>query len=175
MLALSPGAPCLALVNAAWLSSERYAAPTKRAGSIRPSAPPPHHAASHPYRYRSGFYWFDDEQKALIEASKAAYEKALGKGRKITTETAAASDYDKYGGLFYYGEGYHQQYLAKPGARPYCSAQPQCVALPPFEQWVPPGLEHHAPKLPAAFWKKHGPTPHCVINSPNEPIPWGSW
>ena len=30
------------------------------------------------------FYWFDDEQKALIEASKVAYEKALadaGKGR----------------------------------------------------------------------------------------------
>jgi len=29
-------------------------------------------------QYRSGFYWFDDEQKALIEASKAAYGKALG-------------------------------------------------------------------------------------------------
>merc|ERR1719217_824675 len=37
-------------------------------------------------QYRSGFYWFDDEQKALILASKAAYEKALG--RPITTECA---------------------------------------------------------------------------------------
>ena len=104
-------------------------------------------------QYRSGFYYFDDDQKQLIEvrrlvrvrvrlrvrltvrvrvmshsrahelssrkqlssrachlsfarptysthyqASKAAYEKALG--RPITTEIAAASDYDQYGGLW---------------------------------------------------------------------------
>jgi len=116
-------------------------------------------------QYRSGGYWLDDEQKQLLEASKEAYEKALGK--KITTELAAASDYPQ---CFYFGEDYHQQYLAKPGARPYCSAQPQCVSLPPFEQWAPKGLEHHAPKLPEAFWKVHGPKPHCVIRSPNAPI-----
>lgn len=54
----------------------------------------------------------DDEQKALIEASRDAYEKALadaGKGRKITTEITAASDYEQYGGLWFYAEGYHQQ------------------------------------------------------------------
>ena len=121
-------------------------------------------------QYRSGAYYFDDEQKALIEASKAAYEGALaaaGIAGPITTEVAAASDYDQ---LFYYGENYHQQYLAKPGARPYCSAQPRCVSLPPFESWCPPGLEHHAPKLPEAFWAEHGPKPHCVIRSPNPPI-----
>jgi len=127
-------------------------------------------------QYRSGFYWFDDEQKALIEASKDAYEKALakaGKGRPITTEMAAASDYDQYGGLWFYGEQYHQQYLAKPGARPYCSAQPQEVSLPPFEEWAPAGLEHHAPKLPEAFWKRHAPGAGCrVVNAPNEPIEW---
>merc|ERR1719171_372690 len=108
-------------------------------------------------QYRSGLYWFDDDQKALILASKAAYEKALG--RPITTELAAASDYDQYGGVFYYGEDYHQQYLAKPGARPYCSAQPQCVSLPPFEEWCPPGIdkEKYAPKLPEAFWAAHAP------------------
>ena len=108
-------------------------------------------------QYRSGAYYFDDEQKALIEASKAAYEGALaaaGIAGPITTEVAAASDYDQ---LFYYGENYHQQYLAKPGARPYCSAQPRCVSLPAFESWCPPGLEHHAPKLPEAFWAQHGP------------------
>ena len=46
-------------------------------------------------QYRSGFYWFDEEQKQLIEASKAAYEQALrAKGLgAITTECAAASDY----------------------------------------------------------------------------------
>jgi len=126
-------------------------------------------------QYRSGFYYFDDEQKQLIEASKAAYEKALG--RPITTEVAAASDYDKYGGLWYYAESYHQQYLATPGARPYCSAKPQGVSVPPFESWAPAGLaEKQAPKLPEAFWKKHAPAAGCsVVNSPNEPIAAGAW
>ena len=54
----------------------------------------------------AGFYWVDETQKALILASKAAYEKALGK--TITTECAPAADYDKYGGVFYYGEDYHR-------------------------------------------------------------------
>merc|ERR1719213_882975 len=113
-------------------------------------------------QYRSGFYYFDNEQKALIEASKAAYEKLLG--RTITTEIASADDYEQYGGLWFYAESYHQQYLAKPGARPYCSAQPQCVSLPPFEEWAPAELkEAYAPKLPEDFWAKHGPKPHCVI------------
>ena len=125
-------------------------------------------------QYRSGLYYFDDEQRQLIEASLAAYEKAIGK--TITTEVAAASDYEASGGLWYYAEQYHQQYLAKPGARPYCSAQPLRVSLPPFEQWAPSGLEEkHAPKLPEAFWKRHGPKPGCVINSPDKPIEWGEW
>ena len=72
------------------------------------------HERSSPSRlqYRSGFYYFDDEQKMLIEAGIEAYQKALaaaGKGRPITTEVAAAADYDQYGGLWYYAEGYHQQ------------------------------------------------------------------
>ena len=127
-------------------------------------------------QYRSGFYYFDEEQKQLIEASKAAYEKALadaGKGRPITTEVAAASDYDQYGGLWFYAEGYHQQYLAKPGARPYCSAQPQSVSLPEYESWAPKGLEHHKPKLPESFWRMHGlaGSKGCpVVMAPNEPI-----
>ena len=122
-------------------------------------------------QYRSGFYYFDDEQKQLIEASKKAYEEQLG--RPITTEIAAASDYDQYGGLWYYAEPYHQQYLSKPGARPYCSAQPQGVSLAPFESWAPEGLkEKHAPKLSENFWKKHAPKRGCsVVQEPNEPIP----
>lgn len=124
-------------------------------------------------QYRSGFYYFDDEQKALIESSKTAYQAALG-DRPITTEVAAASDYDKYGGLWYYAEAYHQQYLAKPGARPYCSAQPQGVSLPKFEDWAPPDLTHHAPKLPEEFWSEYAPQRGCsVVNSPNEPIAFG--
>lgn len=125
-------------------------------------------------QYRSGLYYFDDDQRRLIEASKAAYEKALkdaGRGRgQITTEIAAASDYPE---VFYYAEDYHQQYLAKPGARPYCSAQPLVVPLPPFSNWAPEDLKaKYAPKLSEDFWKQHGPKPHCVIMSPNEPIKW---
>lgn len=131
-------------------------------------------------QYRSGLYYFDEEEQQLYEASKTAYEKALaakGKGRgKITTEICAAADFQT---VFYYAEDYHQQYLAKPGARPYCSAQPQVVSLPPYEEWVPASWSEEqkarlAPKLPEAFWKQHGPTPHCVIRSPNEPIDFSS-
>lgn len=121
-------------------------------------------------QYRSGFYYFDDEQKQMIDASKAAYEAALG--RPITTEIAAASDYDQYGGVWFYAESYHQQYLAKPGSRPYCSAQPQGVSLPPFESWAPGGLKaKHQPTLPESFWAEHAPRKGCsVVNSPDEPI-----
>jgi len=128
-------------------------------------------------QYRSGLYYQDDVQRQIFEASKKAYEEALrkaGKGRgPITTEIKGAAEFEQ---LFYYAEDYHQQYLAKPGARPYCSAQPQVVSLPPFEDWAPSltpeQLAFHAPKLPEAFWKAHGPKPHCVIRSPDAPIEW---
>jgi peptide-methionine (S)-S-oxide reductase len=129
-------------------------------------------------QYRSALYYFDEEQKQLFEASKAAYEAALkakGKGRgEITTEIKAAADFPK-SEVFYYAEDYHQQYLAKPGARPYCSAQPQVVSLPPFEEWAPQALlkgGKHQPRLPESFWREHYPRPGCVIGSPSEPIKW---
>ena len=127
-------------------------------------------------QYRSGFYYFNDDQKRLIEASKTAYEKALG-DREIKTEIASASDYDKYGGLWYFAEPHHQQYLAKPGSRPYCSAQPQGVSLPPFDTWAPEDLkEKYASTLPESFWKKHGPTRGCsVVRLDNEPISESSY
>lgn len=109
-------------------------------------------------QYRSGLYYFDEDQHMLIEASLQAYEKALRAARKgrgsITTEVRASSDFVD---LFYYAEDDHQQYLAKPGARPYCSAQPLKVSLPPFWEWCPADLqEKHAPKLSETFWQKHG-------------------
>lgn len=127
-------------------------------------------------QYRSGIYYFNDDQRRLIESSKAAYEVALGKG-KIATEIASATDYDEYGGLWYYAEPYHQQYLAKPGSRPYCSAQPQGVSLPPSESWCPEDLvERHAPKLPESFWKQHGPKRGCsIVRFDNEPISESSY
>ncbi len=59
-------------------------------------------------QYRSGIYYFDDEQRRAAEKSREAYEarlSAAGYGR-ITTEIAPAPE-------FYYAEEYHQQYLAK--------------------------------------------------------------
>ncbi len=66
-------------------------------------------------QYRSAIYTFDDEQRAVAEASRNRYQAQLtanGYG-EITTEIAPAGD-------FYYAEDYHQQYLAKnPGG--YCN------------------------------------------------------
>jgi peptide-methionine (S)-S-oxide reductase len=127
-------------------------------------------------QYRSAIYFTDDDQRQLIEASRAAYEAALGGSRPITTEVAPASDYDQYGGVWYYAEPYHQQYLAKPGSRPYCSAQPRGVSLPPYDQWSPFPVgsdlyKAHEPKLPESFWRAHGPRRGCsVVSQPNEPI-----
>ena len=59
-------------------------------------------------QYRSGIYVFSEEDKAIAEASKKAYEgklKESGYGA-ITTEILDAPP-------FYYAEDYHQQYLEK--------------------------------------------------------------
>lgn len=128
-------------------------------------------------QYRSILIHFNDEQRQLFEASKSSYEnelKAMGKGtgKRITTEIKAAADCE-HECVFFYAEDEHQQYLAKPGARPYCSAQPQIVSLRPFEEWAPAELrEKFAPKLEEEFWRIHGPKPHCVIKAPHEPIVW---
>jgi peptide-methionine (S)-S-oxide reductase len=121
-------------------------------------------------QYRSGIYYFNSDQRRLIEASKAAYEKQLGS--KIKTEIAAASDYEKYGGLWHFAEPYHQQYLAKPGSRPYCGAQPWGVSLASFDSWCPEDLkEKYQPALPESFWKKYGPVRGCSIaRNDNAPI-----
>ena len=74
---------------------------------------------------------------------------------------------------FYYAEDSHQQYLAKPGNRQYCSAQPTGVQLTDWADWAPEDLKDaHAPKLDDAYWAKHGPTPSCTIGVPNAQIKW---
>jgi peptide-methionine (S)-S-oxide reductase len=78
-------------------------------------------------QYRSAIYLNDPALLVLANASRAAYGAALaerGYGA-ITTEIATNR-------AFHPAETYHQQYLAKPGSRPYCSAQPTGVALEPF-------------------------------------------
>jgi len=75
-------------------------------------------------QYRSGIYYYDEDQKAQALASREHYQQALlqaGRGM-ITTEIQAASE-------FYYAEDYHQQYLAKnPGG--YCGLGGTGVAFP---------------------------------------------
>lgn len=124
-------------------------------------------------QYRSGLYYFDDDQRRLFEASRDAYQEALARAgihREITTEIRAASDFDE---IFYYAEDYHQQYLAKPGSRPYCSAQPQRVSLPQFDTWASMALKDKFNVfLPEDFWAKHAPVPHSVVRAPAAPIQW---
>jgi peptide-methionine (S)-S-oxide reductase len=75
-------------------------------------------------QYRSAAWWYDEAQRQAIEASRAAYERVLGAAGHgpITTETGPAP-------VFYFAEGYHQQYLAKnPGG--YCGMGGTGVACP---------------------------------------------
>ncbi len=75
-------------------------------------------------QYRSGIYFYSDEQKALAEETLQLYQEQLRQQRfdAITTEILLA-------GPFYYAEDYHQQYLAKnPGG--YCGLGGTGVCLP---------------------------------------------
>jgi peptide-methionine (S)-S-oxide reductase len=75
-------------------------------------------------QYRSGVYVFGEEQRRQAEASRDAYQAALGKRGKITTEILAAPE-------FYFAEDYHQQYLAKNPAG-YCGLGGTGVSCPAF-------------------------------------------
>ncbi len=77
-------------------------------------------------QYRSGIYVFNEAQRRVAEASKAAYEKALKEKSYggVTTEIIDAP-------TFYYAEDYHQQYLAKnPGG--YCGHGGTGIVCPAF-------------------------------------------
>ena len=109
-------------------------------------------------QYRSAIYVSTPEDLALAEASRVAYGALLQKAGygPITTEISA----DK---PLFFAEPYHQQYLAKPGSRPYCSAQPSGVRLGAF-----PGSAY---KLPEVVWQSFDWTlPHCVLRGDNAPI-----
>jgi peptide-methionine (S)-S-oxide reductase len=75
-------------------------------------------------QYRSAIYTHDAAQYAAAEASRDAYERALGAAGHdpITTEIAPTPP-------FYYAEDYHQQYLAK-NPSGYCGIGGTGVACP---------------------------------------------
>ncbi|MEB3239874.1 MAG: peptide-methionine (S)-S-oxide reductase MsrA [Cyanobacteriota bacterium] len=109
-------------------------------------------------QYRSAIFVNDPALLTLAQASRQAYQGALqarGFG-PITTDVRLDQP-------FHPAEPYHQQYLAKPGSRPYCSAQPSGVSLGDF-----PGASY---KLPATVWQHYDWTiSHCVLRSDNTPI-----
>jgi peptide-methionine (S)-S-oxide reductase len=75
-------------------------------------------------QYRSGIYYFNDEQRRAAEASRDAFQAELQRAGygAITTEVLPAPE-------FYYAEDYHQQYLAKnPGG--YCGLGGTGVSCP---------------------------------------------
>ncbi|MCC0028989.1 MAG: peptide-methionine (S)-S-oxide reductase MsrA [Brucellaceae bacterium] len=74
--------------------------------------------------YRSAIYTTGDEQFAVANAARDAYQTALSAaGRdRITTEIAPAP-------VFYYAEDYHQQYLAK-NPNGYCGLRGTGVTCP---------------------------------------------
>jgi peptide-methionine (S)-S-oxide reductase len=75
-------------------------------------------------QYRSAIFAADETQRAAAEASKEAYEGALGAAGygKVTTEIDGAEP-------FYYAEDYHQQYLAK-NPNGYCGVGGTGVVCP---------------------------------------------
>ncbi len=78
-------------------------------------------------QYRSGIYVFDDAQRRAAEASRDAYQQALGRSYgKITTEIRDAPP-------FFFAEDYHQQYLAKNPAG-YCGLGGTGVSCPAFAE-----------------------------------------
>jgi|SRR5438874_1380159 len=75
-------------------------------------------------QYRSGIYYYNDEQRAAAERARDEYQRALSQARfgPITTEIVRAPE-------FYYAEDYHQQYLSK-NPNGYCGLGGTGVSCP---------------------------------------------
>eukprot|EP00501_MAST-03F_sp_TOSAG23-6_P000885 GSMAST32.ASY1.ANO1.921.1 assembled CDS len=102
-------------------------------------------------QYRSGIYCTSHDQKKQITTEILMMDEKNPNNSNVDCK-------------FYFAEDYHQQYLAKPGARPYCSAQPLGISLQSEEGEGPP-------KLSESFWDLHAPKPGCsVVSASNKPI-----
>ena len=75
-------------------------------------------------QYRSAIYYKNENNKKIILASKEQYQKELNKKSFGLIETEI-----KKIEIYFYAEQYHQQYLASPGSRQYCSASPTRIKL----------------------------------------------
>tara|TARA_B100000965_G_scaffold288211_1_gene246051 strand:+ start:4789 stop:5535 length:747 start_codon:yes stop_codon:yes gene_type:complete len=109
-------------------------------------------------QYRSAIYTTTESQLIKAIESKKSYQQELEKSgfSEITTEIENNVQ-------FYYAEEYHQQYLAKPGSRPYCSAMPTKVKLNDFK-----GANF---KLNEKVWSYYDwDIIHCILRGENTPI-----
>ena len=119
----------------------------------------------HGTQYRSAVYVDDENEFKVAKAAISEYERLLK--RRITTEVRFPAP------PFYYAEDYMQQYLAKPGSRPYCSAEPTGVALSAWSVWGPKDVPFELePKLGEDYWAKYSPVKGCVIRDPHGKIVW---
>ena len=109
-------------------------------------------------QYRSAIYYKNENNKKLILASKEQYQYELNKKNLGLIETEI-----KMIDTYFYAEQYHQQYLASPGSRQYCSASPTKVKLKDFE-----GSNY---KLKDNVWENFDwEVDKCVLRSDNNPI-----
>ena len=109
-------------------------------------------------QYRSAIFYKNEKNKKKILASKDQYQKELNKKNLglIHTEIKMIETY-------YFAENYHQQYLASPGSRQYCSASPTKVKLGLFT-----GCDY---KLKEYIWENFNwEVDKCVLRSDNNPI-----
>ena len=109
-------------------------------------------------QYRSAIYTSNKSQLLMALESKESYQKELldnGFG-DITTEI-------KNDVMFYFAEEYHQQYLTRPGSRPYCSAMPTKVKFK--------NLNGASFKLNEQIWSNYNwDISHCILRGENTPI-----
>ena len=109
-------------------------------------------------QYRSAIYFYSTKNEIMINESKEAYQKLLRENNFGTIETEI-KQLNKY----YFAEKYHQQYLASPGSRQYCSASPTNIKLQEFK-----GSNY---KLNKKVWDSFDWSQQkCVLRSDNAPI-----
>ncbi len=109
-------------------------------------------------QYRSAIYTSTKDQLIKAKESKKSYQQELSKNGfgEITTEIE--NDIK-----FFFAEDYHQQYLTKPGSRPYCSAMPTKVE---FKDYVGSNF-----KLTQKIWANYNwDISHCILRGENTPI-----
>lgn len=125
----------------------------------------------HGTQYRTGIYFSTKAEEIMANAAKKAYQKSIELDEDVDDKPIATEivKLDKW----FFAEAYHQQYLAQPGSRKYCSARPLEVSMISFDQWGTKVLENlkddeikqigGEAKLPEKYWKKYGPKSSCSV------------